>query len=194
MGRNLSNKNQPFVVSYELYGYIVGLCILLIPISALLLLKQDNFYKLLGVSGILGCIFCLIDIPRQKKYLSLIYDHKERSIDNLAKALKVNYFIATFEIEFIIMNGSLKGVYIDNTARRLVVYDEEGAVDENIAVIDKVQENNTSQENSSRQEDNTRTPPRKVVVKCSDCGASNVIEVDEIGECEYCDSHITYNG
>lgn len=99
---------------------------------------------------------------KYKKYISLIANKNVTSIDNIASAIPINYDTAVKDIQKMIDMGYFDNCYIDAGGRKLVDLDKQKQNDSNI--------------NSVR------------IIKCSNCGANNRVNINAVAECEYCGS------
>jgi len=103
---------------------------------------------------------------RYKKYISLIVNQSQTSIDNIASAVGVTYEAAAKDLQKMIDAGYFVGAYIDVSQREIVLAKPAQASAGSSVV--QVQER---------------------VVTCGSCGANNRV-MGQIGECEYCGSHL----
>ncbi len=109
---------------------------------------------------------------RFSKYLSIITNHQETSIENIAAAIPTTYEAAKKDLKIMIDKGYLPGAYINETSREIVLLRE--------------QQLNTNEMGNSNH--NTEM----VVVNCKGCGANNMVAKGKVEKCQYCDSLITY--
>lgn len=99
---------------------------------------------------------------RYKKYIMLVINQNQTSIDSIASAMGIAYEMAVKDLQKMIDSGYLPASHIDITARKIVT----------IAA-------KTSQ---------TTEQAQAKVLTCESCGANNRIEAGQIAECEYCGS------
>ena len=105
---------------------------------------------------------------RYKKYISIIVNQGQTSIDNIASAVGVTYELAAKDLQKMIDLGYFAGAYIDVAQREIV-----------LAQISSPQEPIPSATATAQAQERVAT--------CGSCGANNRI-VGQIGECEYCAS------
>ena len=155
---------------------------ILIAFSALMLLSnigrltEDAYVSLIFVAWLTGGILILLKVRKSKakaaqykKYLNVIVNAGERSIDNIAGALSVPYDDAHRDIKAMIDDGFLHGAYI-HEGNRAVVLSQDILAQQAVYV-------------SPGQ---GVAPPQPRTVRCSGCGANNVVTGGKITECEYC--------
>ena len=108
-----------------------------------------------------------------KKYLSIIINCEQYQIDSIASSMGKSYSDAKKDIQNMINKGYLKGAYIDEGTRQVVVPKKNKTQEIPTPVLNSI--------TTVKKEATTK------VVSCSCCGANNTI-VGNIGECEYCGS------
>ncbi|MCL2078935.1 MAG: hypothetical protein FWH17_03725 [Oscillospiraceae bacterium] len=116
-----------------------------------------------------------IDGERYKKYISIVINQSQTSIDNIASAVGIPYDAAVKDLQKMIDTGYFTGAYIDVTQREIV-----------LAKTVQVKES-TSKEADSLPPSAVQVQER--IVACSSCGANNKVK-GHVGECEYCGSHL----
>jgi len=157
------------IVSYVLMG--MGVLYLLITISgnpAMLTLAL-----LFGGGGVLVNRFALKTQhtgERYKKYITLIVNHGNTSIDTIAASVGVQYDVALADLQKMITAGYFVGAYIDTMQRQII-----------LAKSAPIHPHATANPFPFS------APAQERVVNCESCGANNRIFV-QIGECEYCGS------
>lgn len=104
---------------------------------------------------------------RYKKYIALIVNQSQTSIDNIASAVGVSYEIAVKDLQKMIDTDYFAGAYIDVAQREIVLM--------------KATPRQIIQDPAAAQ-------AREKVVACGSCGANNRVTVGRIAECEYCGS------
>ncbi|MCL2146339.1 MAG: hypothetical protein FWH52_00905 [Synergistaceae bacterium] len=104
---------------------------------------------------------------RYKKYIALVVNQKQTSIDSIAPAAGVSYEVAVKDLQKMIDTGYFFGAYIDATQRVIVLA------------------NTTSQQISQAA---YTTQVQEKVATCGSCGANNRVIVGQVAECEYCAS------
>lgn len=108
-----------------------------------------------------------------KLYLPIIVNGNIRQLDSIAATTGKSYDVVKADIQKLITKGQLKGAYIDESKREVVLTT---AAPDSI-IDDPVQQAAASADLQAK------------VVVCSCCGASNTI-CGTTGECEYCGSPI----
>ena len=107
---------------------------------------------------------------RYKKYISIVINQSQTSIDNIASAVGVTYEVATKDLQKMIDTGYFTGAYIDVTQREIVLA-------------------KTAPQQVSAPSMPSAVQVQERVVACGSCGANNRV-TGQIGECEYCGSHL----
>ncbi len=120
---------------------------------------------------------------RYIRYIRLITDKGERSINKLAEAIPISYEKALSDIFYILTNGALSGF---DVVEKSMTRDSNGS----IAVTSSAepQKNQQSKDTVAA----PKSSPKESVVICCGCGAKNVVKADEVGICEYCEGPISY--
>ncbi|SCY91260.1 DUF4381 domain-containing protein [Alkaliphilus peptidifermentans] len=110
---------------------------------------------------------------RFKKYISIIVNHEETSINNIAAAIPTSYEVAKKDIQKMINRGYFSGAYINETLKEIILPKEQDIynMDTNVKV-----DSNPNLE--------------MVAVRCKGCGANNKIRKGSVDECQYCGSPI----
>ena len=101
-----------------------------------------------------------------KKYIALVINQGQTSIDVIASALNVTYDDAVKDLRGMIEKGYFVGAYIDTNLREIVLT-----------------------KNAPQHEVATAAHAPSRIVTCCSCGANNRV-VGPTGECEYCGSHL----
>lgn len=112
-----------------------------------------------------------------KKYISIVINNNETSIDNIASAMNVSYEEAINDLKIMIDKGYFLNAYVDLGSREFVIRKKQ------YEPIDV-------KKNSSVNEVKEEKPKMKVVV-CKNCGGNNTILEGEISECEFCGSPLS---
>jgi len=105
---------------------------------------------------------------RYKKYIALVVNQSQTSIDNIASAVGVSYEVAAKDLQKMIDSGYFTGAYIDMAQREII-----------LAKIAHPQVYTPYTP--------SHAPIQERVVTCGSCGANNRV-AGHIGECEYCGS------
>jgi hypothetical protein len=111
-----------------------------------------------------------------KKYISIVINNNQTSIDNIAAAIPTDYEQAKKDLQKMIDNDYFQGAYIDTANREIVLPKRENSQSTNMSG------NNIQHENRDMGQ------LRFKVVICKNCGANNKIAEGKICECEYCGS------
>lgn len=111
-----------------------------------------------------------------KKYISVVINTNQTSIDNIAAAIPTDYEQAKNDLQKMIDDGYFQGAYIDASNREIVLSKRENSPSMNMSG------NNIQYENKNMEQ------PRFKVVICKSCGANNTVAEGNLCECEYCGS------
>jgi len=107
---------------------------------------------------------------RYKKYIAMIVNQNQTSIDNIAAAVGVPYATAAKELQKMISAGYFIGAYINDSQREIILTHIAPQQGPSAAVVADVSQAQT------------------MVVACPGCGANNRVVVGQFAECEYCGS------
>ena len=110
---------------------------------------------------------------RYKKYINIVVNQGVRSIDNIAGAVAVSYDVAVKDLQHMIDSGYLKGAYIHQGNREIVLQQVE-------SVIMQAQTAPLGQ-----------IAVQMKTVSCRGCGANNAVAVGSATECEYCGTQVS---
>jgi hypothetical protein len=127
-------------------GFIAG--------GALLLLKTSKIKK---------------TAVKYKKYIDLIINLDNRSIDNIASATGLSYDVILIDLQRMIDDGYLKDAFLHQSNREIVF---------------KKHEHVAETQTSKYEQEMTQS------VRCPGCGANSVVKVGRVTECEYCGTPI----
>lgn len=114
-----------------------------------------------------------------KKYISIVINNNETSIDNIASYMNVSCEEAVNDLKTMIDKGYFLNAYVDLGSREFVIRKRE---------YEPININN--RESSFNNEVKEEKPKIKVVV-CRNCGGNNTILDGEVSECEFCGSPIS---
>lgn len=139
---------------------------------------------ILGLSMIAGGVILLRTASKTKKtatkykkYIDLVVNQDIRSMDYIASATGLSYDIVMKDLQDMINIGYLKDAHIHQGNREIVWgYDDEPELQ------------NYTQATTA---DAKQAAPPKKAVRCSGCGANNVVAIGRVSECEYCGTPIT---
>lgn len=105
-----------------------------------------------------------------KKYIDIVINREERTIENIASAMGLSYDQTVNGLQQMIEKGYFEGAYIDHGSHEIVFPRRKNIVD----AVPNIEEKTVQQ----------RT------VKCPNCGGNNVINVGQSCECDFCGSPI----
>lgn len=108
---------------------------------------------------------------RYKKYIDLAMNQNVRGIDNIAASVVLPYDIVVKDLQDMINIGYLEDAYIDQGNCEIVL--------KRVGPVSYTQAPT-----------NERADTPKIAVRCSGCGANNVVAVGSVSECEYCGTPI----
>ena len=114
-----------------------------------------------------------VNAEKFKKYIAIVINNNETSIDNIAAAAPSSYEQTKKDLQKMIDNGYFESAYIDVSKREIILPNKNPVHTHSISNI---------QMNSPVNE-----PPIKAVV-CRNCGANNKVVEGQVCECEYCGS------
>ena len=123
-----------------------------------------------GVWAFLTAVKMKDDSERYKKYISIIVNQNQTSIENIASAFGVTYEAVEKDLQKMIDLGYLVGAYI-NVSQREIVLAKPASPNESGSTV------------------SSSTPIQERIIACGSCGANNRV-TGQLGECEYCGSHL----
>ncbi|GAA0076760.1 hypothetical protein UT300005_11380 [Clostridium sp. CTA-5] len=107
-----------------------------------------------------------------KKYISVIANENQTSIDDISKIFSTNYDQVFKDLNEMIDKGYFQGSHIDINNGKIILQQQ------------KIQQfNNTSEKDNSINKE-----PKVKEIKCKNCGANNKFISGETCECEFCGS------
>ena len=108
-----------------------------------------------------------------KKYINIVINNNQTSIDNIAAAIPISYDKAAKDLQEMINKGYFSNAYIDvsNTEIILPSYIKQ-----------------QSERNGSLKNNNEQAKVKSVI--CKNCGGNNEVIEGQVCECEYCGSPI----
>lgn len=109
-----------------------------------------------------------------KKYINIVINNSETSIDNIAAAIPISYDKAAKDLQEMIDKGYFPSAYIDASNREIIL---PGHIKQK------------SERNKSVNNNNQQAKVKSVV--CKNCGGNNEVIEGEVCECEYCGSPIS---
>jgi hypothetical protein len=135
----------------------------------------------ISILCIVGGVLILLKIRKSKekaelykKYLNAIVNVGERNIENIASAISVTYAEAQRDIQAMIDVGLLKGAYI-HEGNRKVVLSQDVQAQQPVYATDAT---------------HGQATPQDKAIRCPGCGANNIVNGGRITECEYCGTPI----
>ena len=112
-----------------------------------------------------------------KKYISIIINNNETSIDNIAAYMNVSCEEVVNDLKTMIDKGYFLNAYVDLGSREFVIRTRE---------YEPINVNGSSSFNEVQEE-----KPKMKVVVCRNCGGNNTILEGEVSECEFCGSPLS---
>lgn len=131
-----------------------------------------------GVLMLYGAKKMKANAIKYKKYISIVVNSGQTSIDNIAAAVPTSYEKATKDLQKMIDAGYFANAYIDVGNREIV-----------LAKKETVQGQPVNTQMSTTQTIPNIQPQYKVVM-CKNCGANNRVLKGQVVECEFCGSMI----
>jgi len=158
-----------FITSYILMG--LGAIYFFMAVTS----QPDMFFAffVFGGGGVVVYLFARktkIKGDHFRKYIAMIVNSNQRSIDAIASAAGVPYNVAVNELQSMINSGYFGSAYIDVSQRQIVIpqpIHPQGY--QTAAVPSPVQ-------------------PQSMVISCPGCGANARVFLGQWVACEYCDS------
>lgn len=108
-----------------------------------------------------------------KKYINIVINNNQTSIDNIAAAIPISYDKAAKDLQEMINKGYFSNAYIDVSNREIILP----------SYIKQQSERNGSLKNNNEQ-------AKVKSVICKNCGGNNEVIEGQVCECEYCGSPI----
>lgn len=173
-----SNMNKKKYITIGVILIVIGL--MTISDSALMGL----FLMVGGIALIVYSEKLVKDAARRKKYMDLIINNQVYSLEKIASICNVQYSIVLKELNQLISFGVLKGAYIDESKRQVVLPNTLNTAG-NITMTQTLENGFVSM----TQTIGGATPvqqPKMVAAVCPGCGAKMSIPEGTVVECEYC--------
>ncbi|WP_099205248.1 hypothetical protein [Scatolibacter rhodanostii] len=117
---------------------------------------------------------------RYNLYTQLVVNQNVRSIDSIVNSVGFRYNTVVKDLQNMINTSCLEDAYLNQEKREIVLAWSTPISDTPTSVISDTQ---TSVQDRARM--------RRIAVKCSGCGANNVVAVGSVSECEYCGTPIS---
>lgn len=130
------------------------------------------FYLVGGVLMIYGSKKIKEAGERYKKYIYIVINQQQHTIENIASQVGLSYVATVKELQKMIDKGYFGGAYIDQDNHEIVLPNKTmGTLVEQDTVF-------------------ASSAPKQKTVKCSNCGGNNIINIGQVCECDYCGSPI----
>ena len=170
--RNTGNKNAMFMGTTDKRKYMLGGLALII--FGVFQIESSLLWGLAMVAGGGALLYyskTLADkAERNKKYIDLIVNQHEGSLDNIAGICGIPYEKAINELKYLNAVGVLKNITLDEAART-------------VSLIEVPEEKTLPGDGQGQMQE--------VSCKCPGCGAKMLVIKGTITNCEYCDTPIT---
>lgn len=108
-----------------------------------------------------------------KKYINIVINNNQTSIDNIAAAIPISYDKAAKDLQEMINKGYFSNAYIDVSNREIILPSHM---------------KQQSERNGSLKNNNEQAKVKSVI--CKNCGGNNEVIEGQACECEYCGSPI----
>lgn len=176
--RNTGNKNALFIGSTDKKKYIIaGVALIVLGLA---MITESTVYGILMIAGGGALLYyskTLTDkAARNRRYIDLIVNQKEGSIDNIAAVCNIPYDTAVKELKYLQTVGVLNNISIDEVNRT-------------ISLVEPKPNYTNNPLNTFAQ----AGPQEEVTCTCPGCGAKVLLVRGSSVQCEYCDSPITAN-
>lgn len=181
--RNNQSKQSIFLGTTDKKKYIlIGVGLILIGIFYMM--RHHGWLGFFMVVGGVALIICAerfkIKSERNRRYIELIVNQGETSLDKIASMCNVQYDVAVKEINYLISMRVLKNARLDNMMRTIEIAKVVSTV---------INSNNVINQGSP----SMSASPRQVVnvtCTCKGCGAKMVLPKGTTALCEYCDNPV----
>lgn len=121
---------------------------------------------------------------RRKKYIDLIVNNQVYSLEKIASICNVQYSVVLKELNQLISFGVLKGAYVDESKRQVVLPNGQNAAGTITTTQNLV--NGFVSVTQTINSGAAVQPPKMVAVVCPGCGAKMSVQEGTVTECEYC--------
>ncbi|SHJ52258.1 hypothetical protein [Pseudobutyrivibrio xylanivorans] len=165
--RNAGRKNAMFIGSTDKRKYILaGAGLIVLGIFQIKSSTVWGILMIIGGGALLYYSKTLVDkAERNKKYIDLIVNQREGSIDNIAGVCSISYDKAVRELKYLQTVGVLKNISIDEPNRVITLI-----------------------ESTQIPERNSILGQEEVTCTCPGCGATKLVIKGSTSCCEYCDT------
>lgn len=176
--KNSKNKNAMFIGTTDKRKYMLGgAALVIIGLSSI---GDHAFWGLAMIVGGAAMLYyskTLVDkAERNRKYIDLIVNQHEGSIDNIAGVCNIAYDKCIKELKYLQTVGVLSNVSIDEAGRMVNLIQTQPVIERNQSILSPF-----------------ATPAEEVTCTCPGCGAKVAVVKGTSVTCEYCDSPITAN-
>lgn len=182
--KRISKDKKAAIVSGRLISIIGWVSLVIAVFGSVVSLSEgigsDDVYAILFFI-IAGVVLITIgqgtkrSAEKIKKYISIIINHGERSLTNIAAAIPTSYEACSKDLQQMIKKGYFNGAYINELSNQ-IIFPIENVLHEKI---------DTGLNN------NKNANLEMVVVSCTSCGANNKLAKGSVEECQYCGSFIS---
>ncbi len=159
-------------------------------------------FGIIGVPTFLSARSTKKKIPRYMQYIELVVNQNISDIKKIALEVGLPFEVVVNELQDMIYKGSvdkilktnvlsyLGGYYIDKE-NKYIHNKNETKINEKINITKSVYSN---AETVRLIKDTVKDTVKDTedIVKCSGCGAKNIVKVGEVSECKYCGSPIKF--
>lgn len=134
---------------------------------------------------------------RNKKYIDLVVNQGETSIDKIASVCNVQYAIAVKELNQLLTLGVFKNTTIDEVQHRIIVNKPQLAAQNtsNGMLTDAINGFENEMQNAFGVGTNgggANMQQESMIVTCPGCGAKVTLNRGQVITCEYCDTPISF--
>ena len=176
--KNTKNKNAMFIGTTDKRKYMLGgAALVLIGIATI---SDHTLWGLLLIIGGAAMLYyskTLVDkAARNRKYIDLIVNQHEGSIDNIAGVCSIPYDKCIKELKYLQTVGVLSNVSIDEANRVVNLIQTQPVIERSQSILSQFAQ-----------------APEEVTCTCPGCGAKVIVPKGASVTCEYCDSPITAN-
>ncbi|MDC7279250.1 hypothetical protein NXH64_07015 [Butyrivibrio fibrisolvens] len=170
--RNSGNKKSMFIGTTDKRKYILaGAALIILGISQI---KSSTVWGLLMIAGGGALLYyskTLVDkAERNKKYIDLIVNQREGSIDNIAGVCSIPYDKAIKELKYLQTVGVLNNISIDEANRVVTLIEAQQVADRSGGLLGSL------------------VQAEEVTCTCPGCGATKLVIKGTSTCCEYCDT------
>ena len=178
--RRLSLDKKSAIVSGKLVSILGWIGIAFAALMILVMFSEEGssdmmiavvFFAAAGLTLIFFGRKIIKTAERFKKYISIVVNHNETMIVNIAAAIPTSFDTAKKELQKMIDKGYFAGAYINHGSGEII--------------LPKLQNQEVS---APAQNISASVNTEMTVISCKGCGANNKIIKGSISECQYCSS------